>query len=263
MEAAAAEARNAEEEEDAVTVLRAGKYKTYLQRYLVQLFVKERIRDIDSDLADKLDGRGPAEAVQVFHISASNYLQWVAAPKIPFREQPPLSPSLTGVPSIRQFMFGIIAPKKMGEVSHHINTWMPNFIDKVKRVIDHSDRNEDFGTLANEFDQVMDELVGNHLNQAKQLFQKVFKETFFQIRRDTTVYQQQYDRKITQQLLAYKGQTWSKILKCKGTVPPKASKAKGLEDGCSLPKDFSDILASAFQKWQIMRQALRSLTRYA
>jgi hypothetical protein len=40
IEAAAAEVRNVEEEEDAVTVIRAGKYKTYLQRYLVQLFVK-------------------------------------------------------------------------------------------------------------------------------------------------------------------------------------------------------------------------------
>jgi hypothetical protein len=63
IEAAAAEARNTEEEEDAVIVLRARKYKIYLQRYLVQLFVKERIRDIDSDLANKLDSWGPAEAV--------------------------------------------------------------------------------------------------------------------------------------------------------------------------------------------------------
>jgi hypothetical protein len=63
IEAAAAEARNIEEEEDAVTVLRARKYKIYLQRYLIQLFVKEYIRDIDSNLANKLDSQGPTKAV--------------------------------------------------------------------------------------------------------------------------------------------------------------------------------------------------------
>lgn len=50
-------------------------------------------------------------------------------------------------------------------------------------------------------------------------------------------------------LLRLRGQTWTKVLKFRGTLPRGASKAKGLEDGCSYNKDLSDTLASAFHSW--------------
>jgi hypothetical protein len=254
---------------DFLKMMQLQMYQTYLDRYLLQLFVKDRAERISASLAQTLNGRSSNEVVQVFHISAHNYLKWVAGPKISFLEQPPLPPSLTGIPSLRQYLIDVLAPKKYDEIAQHVHVWIPNFIEKIKRVMNQDDRNEGLKTLAQAFDKLVDGLIKDLLSQAKRIFRKVFHDTFAKIRSHTYTYKQQVDDMIEDGFSRLRGPTWAKVLKLRGTLPPRASKAKGLEGGCSYNKDLSDIVASAFHNWDTvytsrmrpMTESLSLLTR--
>lgn len=45
------------------------------------------------------------------------------------------------------------------------------------------------------------------------------------------------------------GPTMNKILKCKGTVPPGTSRAKGLESGCDWNAELVKVFARGFNRW--------------
>lgn len=232
-------------------MMSANLYGKYLQRYLLQRFVTERSARISSDIGAKLNGRSASEILQVFHISAHNSLQWVAGSETSFHEQPPLPPSLTGIPEVRQYLFSVLAPKKYNEITTHAHVWLPNFIEKIKRVTDRTDRHRSFATAAKSVEKLRDELMPDLLAQAKRLFRGQFRTAYAKAFNEIGLYKQQVDKKIRNDLFGYHGMTWSKILKFGGTLPPRASKAKGLEDGCSYNKEFSNILASAFNSWGV------------
>ncbi|KAK7189641.1 hypothetical protein PSPO01_04031 [Paraphaeosphaeria sporulosa] len=261
------EARAAEDDGEDAKVLLIGQYATYLERQLLLYFVNGRARNLSNTIRAELNDRGADESVKIFHISASNYLEWQAKPMIRFRDQPPLPPSSTGIPEIRRYLYSLVAPKNLSDVARHLNSVVPNYFGKIERVINESDRNADFGSLAREFDQVTDSLIDDLLSQAKQMFEKILKETLAKLLPDTAGLKKQIDEKL-RGLCKLNGRTLNKIMKFRGTLPPRASQAKGLEKGCSYNRDFSNILAPAFLKWayayavriQPMRQALIDLT---
>ncbi|KAL1606539.1 hypothetical protein SLS60_003944 [Paraconiothyrium brasiliense] len=261
-------ARASEDEGDAIKAMQLGQYITYLERQLLLRYSIGRASKITSTLGGKLGGRGGADKVNVFHISANNYLDWQVKPMISFRDQPPLPPECTNIPAIRQYLFGLLAPRNYDDVVHHVYNFLPNYLQKIERAINESDRDADFGSLAQEFDQKMDELIKDHLAQAKQLFQQILKDTLVKVCADTSVYQKQVDAKICNEICKFTSPTFKKLMKYRGTLPPKASKAKGLENGCSYNRDFSNIIAPAILKWdstyadrmQPMRQSLINFT---
>lgn len=169
---------------------------------------------------------------------------------------------------IRRFLFDLLAPRNFNDVAYHLNSFLPNFLQKIERVINESDRDADFRSLAEDFDRVKGDLIEDHFLQTRSLFQKILKDTLSKIRADTSAYQRQIDDKLENELCKYRSPTFNKIMKARGNLPPKSSKAKGLENGCSLNRDFSTIIAPAFLKWdftysermQPMRQALIQLT---
>ncbi|KAF2448958.1 hypothetical protein P171DRAFT_452610 [Karstenula rhodostoma CBS 690.94] len=232
MKKASEDAKAAMQILDAQRMMHVSMYQEYPNRHLLQLFVTNRASDISAVLGHKLNGRSTSEMLEIFHISAYNYLKWVARPEIPFLEQPPLPPSLTGIPALRQYLFDVLAPTKYHEIASHVHMWIPNFIEKVKRVVNQSDRNEDFKTLAKGFDQLVDKV-----------FRKIFYDTSTKCRNNADIYKQQVDEMIEVGFARLRGPTWNKVLKLRGTLPPRASKAKGLEGGCSYNKDLSGILA--------------------
>ncbi|KAJ4356454.1 uncharacterized protein N0V89_004487 [Didymosphaeria variabile] len=260
-------ARASEDDGDAIKALQLGQYITYLERQLLLRYSTARAAKISSTLAGKLGGRGGADSVKVFHISANNYLEWQSKPMISFRDQPPLPPECTNIPAIRQYLFGLLSPRNFDDVAYHLYNFLPNYLQKIERAINESDRDADLGSLAQEFDRRMDELIKDHLSQAKQLFQKILENTLLKVCADTAVYQKQVDAKLCNEICKFRSPTFNKLMKNRGTLPPKASKAKGLENGCSYNRDFSNIIAPAILKWastyvdrmQPMRQSLIEL----
>ncbi|KAJ4294178.1 hypothetical protein N0V90_007868 [Kalmusia sp. IMI 367209] len=226
-------------------------YKVYLERYLLEQFARERKTRISHYLSEKLYGRTAIDVPQIFHVSAANQLEWLEGPDILFCDQPPLSPQLTGVPSIRKYIFNLLAPRKFRDVVEHINIFLPRYIGKIERVMELSDRDADFETITKDLIGMIDGLIKDLLSQAKCLFQKIFKDTFGKARHDTTVYKRQVDSKFRKELLLLRGQILNIVLKYRGTVHPGASKAKGLEKGYPFNKELSNILDPMFQKWAV------------
>lgn len=165
---------------DAKRNMELSMYQKYLERHLLQQFVTFRANDISAYLGPKLSGRPSvtSEKLQMFHVSADNYLQWVASPEISFHEQPPLPPDLTGIPKLRQYLFNVLAPKKYQEVATHVHNWIPNFAEKLERVVNETDRDEDFKTLAQVFDDLTNKMTDELLEQSQKLFEKIFQDTF-------------------------------------------------------------------------------------
>lgn len=269
MKKASEDAKAAMQTFDHCKMMQITMYQKYLDRHLLQLFVTNRADEISAYLGPKLSGRSPSSVLQLFHVSAHSYLKWVAGTEISFFDQPPLPPALTGIPALRQYLFDVLAPTKHHEIATHVNTWIPSFIEKVKRVVNESDRDEDFKTLAQASDQLADALINDLLTQAKRMFRKIFQDTFARYRTNTDIYKSPVEDMINVKFPRLRGPTWNKILKFRGTLPRGASKAKGLEDGCSYTKELSEILASAFHNWDAvytarmrpMEESLRLLNR--
>lgn len=242
-------ANTAEEEDDATKCDQLNKYKLYLKRCLKQEKVRERKEDITAELVVKLRDRNGSDVPEIMHISAAEYMQWIKRDKILFRDQPALSQELTGIPAIRRYLFALPTRRNLSDVASHIETFIPTFLEKLKRIATPSERDAGFLTIADEFDALRTAEMGSILSQTKACFQRFSKDSFHKMRLDTKAFRSQVDNKIEKQIFTFKSPTLNKILKSKGFVAIGASKAKGLEQGCHWNQEFSEILAPGFIKW--------------
>lgn len=242
------EENRAEEEDDIIGRDTITKYKSYLQRCLKQRKITDRANDITLEISTKFQGRSANDLPDIFHASASDYMDSIKKTKIKFADQPALSPSMTGIPAIRQFLFSLPAQKNLDDYSTHVNVLVPAFIEKAKRATTESDRDAGFRTLADEFDCMRHAFFKDFLSQTQCAFRNISKNCLDKMRADANTYKELVNKKLTKHWFALKGPTFNKILKCRGTVPQGASKAKGLENGCNWNKELSDLLAPGFQR---------------
>lgn len=148
------EEMRAEDEDNLVAKDMISKHKMYLKRHLKQQKVVERAKHISTELAMKFPSRSPTDNPKVYHASAANYMDWIKKEIIRFNEQPALSPELTGVPSIRRYLYSLPAQKNLRDCTLHLNVVIPSFIERVWRAVSDSDRDTGFRELADRFDKI-------------------------------------------------------------------------------------------------------------
>ncbi|KAF2650093.1 hypothetical protein K491DRAFT_761961 [Lophiostoma macrostomum CBS 122681] len=166
-----------------------------------------------------------------------------------FRDQPALTPEETGIPGIRSYLFHLPAQQNFEEYKTHIFHTVPSFIDKVKRVVDHSDRDIGFRNLADDFDRIRTSFIPKFLLQGKTHFGKLSRSSMSKMRSDTKSYKDQMDDVVLGSWLQLKGPTFNKILKGRGSVLPGTSRAKGLEFGCDWNNELATVLTPGFKRW--------------
>lgn len=96
------------------------KYKSYLARATLQAKVMSRIDSITNDFAAKLQSRNTKELPQVFHTSASEYMEWIRPARITFKDQPSLPVEMTGIPAIRNFLYTLPADQNLTDYEDHL-----------------------------------------------------------------------------------------------------------------------------------------------
>jgi hypothetical protein len=227
------------------------KYVTYLGRYRKYYKITERAHDISQTMATTKSRIWPTgEAPEMFHISASSYMNWIKKEKIIFSHQPALSPSQTGIPAIRRLLYHLPAQRNLEDVATHVNMSVPTFIEKLKRAATHSDRDAGFRTLADEFDACVRQVAMQKLSvNAKSAFVRSSKESIRQVSKDAVAYKTQVEVIVEGRWLHLRLQSFNKILKMRGTVPKGASKAAGLDAGCNWNLELANLLAPGFRGW--------------
>jgi hypothetical protein len=240
-----------------------GKYKTYLERKLKQKKVQERAKDISTDLAMKLDGRTPEQVVECFHVSASEYMTWISKDRITFKDQPALTPELTGIPAIRQFLYDLPADSNCQALRRHAISTLPAFLEKIRRIVTDADRDVGFYNIADDFDLFREMAIPTIITQCKDHFRKMNAQNVAKSYGDGKPFKQHVDNLLKKDWLTLKAPAWNRIVKSRGTVPPGASKAKGLENGSDWNKDLADILAPALRKWYTCQMTEMKKTKHA
>ncbi|KAF2126021.1 hypothetical protein P153DRAFT_408019 [Dothidotthia symphoricarpi CBS 119687] len=225
------------------------RYKTYQDRCIKQRKISERAKHITAELASKLQGRSLNDLPEVFHASASDYMESIKKAKIGFMNQPALSPSMTGVPAIRKFLMSLPAEQNLKDYERHINIIVPAFIEKIKRTVSDTDRDGGFRTIADEFDSIRRGFMTRLLAQAKSSFQYQSDLSLGRIEKDIPTFKEQVEEKVTEDWFRHKGAAFTRILKCRGEVLKGASKAKGLDEGCNWNKELAKVLSPGFTKW--------------
>jgi len=243
------EHNRADEEDDLQAKDLISKYILYLQRHLKQAKVIERSKNIDEELSAKFPTQARTDNPEVLHASASNYMDRTKKAHLRFTEQPELPPELTGLPSIRKFLFSLPAQRNLREYEVHLAVTIPSFIEKIRRAIADSDRDTGFRDLAEQFDTIRHEFIKQLRSETKSAFGNLSKNGIARVRADIDAYKQQLDGKISKQWLTVPGPAFKKIVNFKGVVAKGASKARGLDMGCNWNKEIADILAPGFNKW--------------
>ncbi|ORY15215.1 hypothetical protein BCR34DRAFT_478262 [Clohesyomyces aquaticus] len=257
------EATQAEEDDDAVKGDQIAKYKMHLERQLKQRKIEERAADISRELAIKLQGREKDDVPSCYHLSAADYMKWIKRDKILFRDQPALSPQMTGIPSLRQFLFALPAQKNLDSYTAHINVVVPALLENVKRVVTECDRDVGFRNLADEFDRVRDKNMKMLDFELKKLLREACDEGLVKWREQCEVCKEQVDGKLKKTWFMLKGPTFNKILKGRGVVLKGTSRARGLEDGCDWNLELAGILAPGFKNWFLVQSEVLKRLRCA
>ncbi|PSN74615.1 hypothetical protein BS50DRAFT_643032 [Corynespora cassiicola Philippines] len=180
------------------------------ERLLKQRKILDRSRDITSDLQSKLQSRSPSDMP--------------GKSKINFRDR---------IPAIRQYLFSLPAQQNLDDYTRHVN-----------RAVMVSDRDEDFRTIADNFDKIYISFMQKHLAEARESFKIICKDGLKRIQDHSDIFKRQIETKLNKE--------W--VLK---------NKARGLEDGVNWNKELSDILAPGFHKWFIKYAASMELMSIA
>src|SRR5690242_3541150 len=229
----------AQEEGDRNLAYNLTSYKEYLSRYKKASWIAGRTRAITEDMRVGLRGRGIDNMPTFFHVSAASYMEWIKKEKIIFTNQPALSPEATGIPALRRLLYHLPAQNNLNDLTTHVNVVIPTFIEKMKRASTQSDRDSGFRTLADEFDEKIRKLQLNDLlKQAKWSFACITFQSLGKVKDDVGAYKAQTKKIIKQDWFFFKGQTWNRVLKARGTIPKGASRAQGLQEGCSWNRDL-------------------------
>jgi hypothetical protein len=163
------------------------KYAIYLERKLKERKIDDRAKYISKDLTSKLTDRTKT-SVEIFHVSASEYMQWIARDKIRFSDQPTLSPEKTGIPAIRQLLYSLPAQKNLDDARKHIYSTLPAFIEKVNRVVVDSDRDVGFKNLADEFDRFRQKDIALLLPECKKAFHDITQNCLEKVCKNDAIY---------------------------------------------------------------------------
>lgn len=241
-------AQQADEEDDNKKSVLSGRYKQYLDRKKKSLAIQERAIKISNILSATLEGPS-SQKIDIFHTSTSDYMNWIKSEKISYDRQPALSPEETGVPTIRRFLFNLPANQNLRAYAQMINVTVPTFIDKLKRVVSQSDRDEGFQTIAKECDSMHEFSLCALSEQFKHSLLSASKFAMAKTKKDVPGYKLQIDEKVRKQWVAFPAAAFNRILKSKGDVPQGSSKAKGLDKTVNWNADLAGYLRALFAKW--------------
>lgn len=226
-----------------------GQYRIYLERTRKQRKILQRADNISAELTSKLRSRSTNDMPQIFHASASEYMDWIRKPKLTFANQPSLSPDMTGIPAIREFLFSLPAQQSLRDYERHINVTISAFIEKINKTVAENERDGGFRTIADDFDAHRRGYMTRLLSEAKSAFQRCSDDSIKRIEKDIPNFKEQLEEKMTAEWFILKAAAFTRIVKCRGVVPKGASRAKGLENGCHWNKELADLLAPGFNKW--------------
>jgi len=226
-----------------------GQYRIYLERTRKQRKILQRADNISAELMSKLRSRSTNDMPQIFHASASEYMDWIRKPKLTFANQPSLSPDMTGIPAIREFLFSLPAQQSLRDYERHVNVTISAFIEKMKKTVAENERDGGFRTIADDFDAHRRGYMTRLLSEAKSAFQRCSDDSIKKIEKDIPNFKEQLEEKMTAEWFILKAAAFTRIVKCRGVVPKGASRARGLEDGCHWNMELADLLAPGFNKW--------------
>ena len=225
------------------------KYKSYLARAKLQAKVSSRVESITNDFAAKLQGRTTGELPQIFHTSASEYMEWIKPARINFKDQPSLPVEMTGIPAIRHFLFSLPAEQNLKDYEEHTYNNLPAFVDRIERTVTESDRNGGFISISDDFNGVRKPYMTKTLSSAKAKFQAASDASIAMITPDLPILKETVQDLVQEDWFDLKAAAFNRILKNRGTVPKGVSKARGLEEGANWNKDLANLFAPAFHKW--------------
>jgi hypothetical protein len=190
------DATAADEEGEDVKVAQINRYKLYLQRFKKAQMVKDRAAEISDKLGATLEGLSSDGAVDIIHTSTSDYMNWIKSDRIPFSNQPALSPEETGVPTIRKFLFNLPASQNFRDYNSHIDIAVPAFVDKLKRVVTQSDRDAGFRTIADDFDDLRGRFLRDMVVTLEWYYEGYVKLSVKKIKRDASAYKTSVETRI-------------------------------------------------------------------
>lgn len=243
------ESLQAEEEDDLSRMLRAERYKRYLDRTKKTLAIQERAINISAILGEILRGPSKDDIINIFHTSTSDYINWLGAEKIPYDRQPDLCPEDTGVPAVRRFLFNLPATQNLRSYARIINVTVPAFVDKLKRVVSQSDRDADFQTIASECNAMHELRLRELSKQIIGAFLSTSKAASMRAKKDVPGYKTRIDDHVRKHWVALPAAAFNRLLKSRGIVPKGTSKAKGLEKSVNWNADLARFLTPLFTKW--------------
>jgi hypothetical protein len=249
MQRADEDGTNAEEEDDNTTMLQINRYKLYLQRYKKAYMIKERAESISKILGSTLQELSYKETVDIFHTSTADYMVWIKTDKITFDRQPALSAENTGVPEIRRFLYNLPASQNLRDYKSHINTIVPAFVEKLKRVVTQSDRDAGFQTIADEFDDLRGRFLGDLAKTLHWHCANYSMRSVARLEKDSNAYKEALGKRLQKKWLELRAAAFNRIVKSRGHVPQGTSKAKGLENTVNWNMELANLLKPGFQKW--------------
>jgi hypothetical protein len=215
----------------------------------LQAKVLSRIDSITNNFAAKLQSRNSKELPQVFHTSASEYMEWIRPARITFKDQPSLPVEMTGIPAIRNFLYTLPADQNLTDYEDHIYNKLPAFLDRIDRTVTETDRNGGFICISEDFNKVRKIFMAKQSSGAKAKFQNASNAGIAKIVPELTMYKENIQDLITDDWSSLRAPAFTRIVKNRGLVPKGLSKARGLEGGADWNRDLANITAPAFDKW--------------
>lgn len=129
-------------------------YGEYLKKIAQCAFVKQRAQSLEAQMRYKYKDMDP-NPIRIFSVSSSLYLDWMKKRR---REDPILSPEMTGIPKLRQFLLGISADDNVKAYRRHMESALPRVLGKISRIVDQENKNDAYAEIRPIFRQVVDGL---------------------------------------------------------------------------------------------------------
>jgi hypothetical protein len=229
------------------------KYKSYLARATLQAKVVSRMDAITIDFAAKLQSRSSKELPQIFHTSASEYMEWIKPNRITFKDQPSLPVEMTGIPALRNLLYTLPADQNFRDYEDHIYNKLPAFLDRINRTVTETDRNGGFICISEDFNKVRKPFMAKQSSDAKAQFQSDSSARIAKIVPDLAAYKDNI-QEIIDEWSNLKFGAFNRIVKSRGLVPKGLSKAQGLEGGADWNRELANVLANGFYRWSENQQ---------
>lgn len=248
-------ALQASEEDDEAKEGKYSKYKTYLERCLKVIKIDETAHGLSSILSEDLQ-KYFQNIPEIHHVSAADYMKWIAKEKILFRDQPALTPEDTGIPALRKFLMSLPADRNLTCYTIHLQTTVPAMIEQIQRVVTPLDRDEGFRAIAEACELVNVQFMKEITSQAKSTIQNLSKQCLSLARQDSGQYKKTMDRQIRKDWISLKGAAFQSVVKSKGLIPKGRSRAQALAEGCNWNMEIAKVLKPGFEDYHIAHTEL-------